>query len=315
MIDYAIETHKLGRKFGNYNAVKDVTIQIKPGEVYGFLGPNGAGKSTTVKMLVGLLTPTSGYAKIHHMDVVKDAREVRLVTGTALQEAALDKLQTGAELLELQGRLYGLRKSEIEQRMKDMAQLVDIGPALNDRIGTYSGGMKRRVDLAAALIHNPKVLFLDEPTTGLDPISRAKVWEEVRALNSELGMTIFLTTQYLEEADELADRIGIINKGKIVAEDTPSNLKSKIGNDVIDVTVSDPKLLPIAKLKKLAGVKSIEVSKNKASIRVASASRVLSKMVILLNDSDIEILDLAVRQSSLDDVFLQVTGHKKGAKK
>src|SRR3954471_24414234 len=199
----AVRTERLERRFGDNLAVAGVDLDVAPGEIYGFLGPNGAGKSTVVRMLCTLLLPTAGRARVAGFDVVDQPEQVRLRIGVALQDAALDDKQTGRELLRLQGRLYGLRRDEIDRRLVDLIQLVDIGDALDDRIGTYSGGMKRRLDLAAALVHNPEVLFLDQPTTGLDPISRAKVWDEVRRLNEQLGMTIFLTTQYLEEADQL----------------------------------------------------------------------------------------------------------------
>ena len=209
----AITTEGLVRRFGTKAAVDGVDLAIREGEIYGFLGPNGAGKSSLVRVLCTLLRPSEGRAQVAGYDVAEQPAEVRVRIGVALQEAALDERQTGRELLVLQGRLYGLRSVEIKRRLMEVLDLVDIGPAIDRRIGTYSGGMKRRLDLAAALIHNPKVLFLDEPTTGLDPASRANVWAEVRRLNIELGMTIFLTTQYLEEADELADRVGIISEG------------------------------------------------------------------------------------------------------
>src|ERR687897_1066216 len=221
MADTAVRTEELRRYFDNTRAVDGVDLDVKTGEIYGFLGPNGAGKSTLVHVLCTLLLPTSGRAEVAGFDVARQPVDVRLRIGVALQEASLDPAQSGIELLRLQGRLYGLSKHEIDERLRDLTQLVDIGPALGHRISTYSGGMRRRLDLAAALVHNPQVLFLDEPTTGLDPVSRVKVWEEVRRLNRELQMTIFLTTQYLEEADELADRVGIINEGRIVAEGTP----------------------------------------------------------------------------------------------
>ena len=229
----AIATEGLVREFGDAVAVDHLDLNVRPGEIYGFLGPNGAGKSTTVRMLCTLLAPTGGRATVAGFDVVTEPGKVRLNIGAALQEASLDPRQTGIELLRLQGRLYGLSSKEIDRRVEDLATLIDIGDALGRRIGTYSGGMRRRLDLAAALVHNPDVLFLDEPTTGLDPVSRLAVWAEVRRLNRELGMTIFLTTQYLEEADELADRVGIIDGGRIVAEGTPHELKQAIGTDVI----------------------------------------------------------------------------------
>jgi ABC-2 type transport system ATP-binding protein len=218
----AIEAHNLRRKFGENEAVAGVNLAVQPGEIYGFLGPNGAGKSTMVKMLCTLLTPTSGRATVAGFDVASQAGDIRLRIGVALQDSSIDGKQSGREMLHLQGELYGLSKSDIKQRMGDVIGLVDIGSAIDDRVETYSGGMKRRLDLAMSLIHKPQILFLDEPTTGLDPASRTAVWNEVRKLNREEGMTIFLTTQYLEEADELADRVGIISAGKIETEGTPT---------------------------------------------------------------------------------------------
>lgn len=210
MTEFAIKAKKLTKTFGDKKAVQGVSFDIKQGEIYGFLGPNGAGKSTTIRMLVTLVQPTSGDAWIAGKSVTHDENAVRLRIGVALQDAALDESQKGLEFLRLQAQLYGLRGKDVEQRLSELTKLVDIGEALNKPIKTYSGGMKRRLDLAAALVHNPDVLFLDEPTTGLDPVSRARVWEEIRRLNKELGMTIFLTTQYLEEADQLCDRIGVL---------------------------------------------------------------------------------------------------------
>ena len=200
----AIWAERLVRRFGGVAAVDGVDLQVRRGEIYGFPGPSGAGKSTTVRVLGTLLSPTAGRAVVAGYDVADEPEKVRLRIGVALQEAALDPKQTGIELLRLQGRLYGLSRTAVGRRLADLGQLIDIGDALARPIGTYSGGMKRRLDLAAALVHNPEVLFLDEPTTGLDPVSRARMWEEVRRLNRELNVTIFLTTQYLEEADELA---------------------------------------------------------------------------------------------------------------
>src|SRR5207248_2616663 len=212
----AITAQGLVRSFDGVAAVDGLDLDIGQGEIYGFLGPNGAGKTTTVRVLCTLLAPTAGRAVVAGHDVAAEPGQVRLRIGVALQDVALDPKQTGEELLRLQGRLYGLSRSDIDQRLAELRTLVDIGDALGRRISTYSGGMRRRLDLAAALVHNPDVLFLDEPTTGLDPVSRARVWEEIRRLNDVLGMTIFLTTQYLEEADELADRVGILNAGRLV---------------------------------------------------------------------------------------------------
>ncbi len=233
MTEVAIRTEGLVRHFGEYVAVDGVDLDIARGEIYGFLGPNGAGKSTTVRVLCTLLAPTAGRATVAGYDVGSQPGDVRLRIGVALQDAALDPKQTGRELLRLQGLLYGLPKEAMSKRVDELGELIDLTDALDRPIATYSGGMKRRLDLVAALVHNPEVLFLDEPTTGLDPASRTSVWDEVRRLNAGLGMTIFLTTQYLEEADELCGRVGIINQGRIVAEGTPDDLKREVGADII----------------------------------------------------------------------------------
>src|SRR3954447_4140944 len=256
----AISARNLSRSFDDTRAVDGLDLTVARGEIYGFLGPNGAGKSTTVRILCTLLAPTAGQASVAGHDVVAEPNAVRSRIGVALQEIALDPKQTGTELLRLQGRLYGLHRSEIEVRLRELAELVDLGAALDRPIDTYSGGMKRRLDLAAALVHNPDVLFLDEPTTGLDPASRLRVWEEVRRLNDQLGMTIFLTTQYLEEADELADRVGIINAGRLVAEGTPTDLKHSIGDDVIVARVDGDPAAALATLADVDGVHGVDAS-------------------------------------------------------
>jgi ABC-2 type transport system ATP-binding protein len=296
----------LVRQFDSLKAVDEVDLEIEQGEIYGFLGPNGAGKSTTVRVLCTLLAPTSGRAVVAGYDVAADPGKVRLSIGVALQEAALDPKQTGNELLRLQGRLYGLSNDEIDQRLADLAQLVDIGDALGRPISTYSGGMKRRLDLAAALVHNPEVLFLDEPTTGLDPVSRARVWEEVRRLN--LDMTIFLTTQYLEEADELADRVGIINGGKLVAEGTPFELKRRIGNDVIFARLEGDAAGACPMVEAVGGVAGVEARGNEMVITAAEGTAVIGPVAVALNNCGIPVRDLTLRTPTLDDVFLELTG-------
>ncbi len=308
--DIAIKAKGLKKTFGSKNAVAGIDLEIKRGEIYGFLGPNGAGKSTTVKMLITLLAPSKGDAWINGKSIVSEPEDVRLEIGAALQEASLDLNQTGSEILRLQGRLYGLNKKEIEQRLTDLRSLINIGADLDKRIKTYSGGMKRRVDLAAALVHNPNILFLDEPTTGLDPVSRASVWEEIKRLNKELGMTIFLTTQYLEEADVLADRIGIISAGKLVAEDTPAALKKRIGNDVIVVIVDKPDLLDKKKFKDIKGVKAVDLDQKELHITTQDGGKVIASVVEQLNASGVAIKELSVRSATLDDVFLEVTGNR-----
>ena len=304
----AVLTEGLERRFGDNLAVAGVDLEVAPGEIYGFLGPNGAGKSTTLRMLCTLLLPSAGRAAVAGHDVATDPEGVRLRIGVALQDAALDDKQTGRELLRLQGRLYGLRPKEVQQRLDDLTSLVDIGEALDDRIGTYSGGMKRRLDLAAALVHNPDVLFLDEPTTGLDPISRAKVWEEVRRLNDELEMTIFLTTQYLEEADQLADRVGIINDGRIVAEGTPEELKRRVGTDLVVVEVEGDGAPAAAVIEQLDVIESVGMTRQELLARTSDGAAAVSPVAVALSTAGIRVRNLTLRTPTLDDVFLQLTG-------
>jgi len=308
-VPVAIEASSLVRAFGEKNAVDGIDLKVESGEIYGFLGPNGAGKSTTVRMLTTLLYPTSGSARVAGFDVTTNADKVRLRIGVALQDAALDPKQTGRELLDLQARLYGLNAADRDRRVKELLQLVDIGDAIDQRIGTYSGGMKRRLDLAAALVHQPQVLFLDEPTTGLDPVSRTKVWDEVRYLNRELQMTIFLTTQYLEEADALADRVGIIANGKIATEGTPIDLKREIGADVVVVRVekSDAEKAVIG-LQTVEGVERIETDGDELTVAVRNGSASISPIAIRLAEVEVQVKELTLRTPSLDDVFLHATG-------
>ena len=307
-MEYAVQARGIGRNFGNVKAVDAIDLSISKGEIYGFLGPNGAGKTTLVRMLITLLLPTTGSATVAGHDVVGEANDVRLRIGAALQDAALDLKQTGRELLRLQGRLYGLNRRELDTRLDELAGLVDIGDALDRFIGTYSGGMKRRLDLAASLIHNPEVLFLDEPTTGLDPISRARVWEEVQRINKELSVTIFLTTQYLEEADALADRVGIISQGRLMAEGTPAELKRSLGNDVIIVQVDGHTDEAKAAVEDLEGVVDVDASGGEVIIQVINGAAHISDVALALNERHVDVRELTLRTPTLDDVFLSVAG-------
>lgn len=310
----AIRTQGIVRRFGDTTAVDGVDLAVAPGEIYGFLGPNGAGKSTLVRMLVTLLMPTEGHAEVAGYDVVADPDAVRLRIGVALQEASLDAKQSGNELLRLQARLYGLDRRETTQRLAEIGSLIDLGDALDRRVGTYSGGMKRRLDLAAALVHNPEVLFLDEPTTGLDPMSRATVWAEVRRLNEELGMTIFLTTQYLEEADELAHRVGIIDAGRLVAEGTPDELKRAVGHDVIVVEVdAGSEEDARTALDSVSGIAGIDLHRREVTVRTDDGSALLSPVAVALADRGVQVRSLTLRTPTLDDVFLRMTGAHIGA--
>jgi ABC-2 type transport system ATP-binding protein len=309
MMDHAaVRAERLERRFNGTTAVDGIDLEIAPGEIYGFLGPNGAGKSTTVRMLCTLLAPTGGRATVAGYDVATDPGAVRLRIGAALQDVALDPKQTGAELLRLQGKLYGLTPREIDRRAEHLARLIDLGDALGRRIATYSGGMRRRLDLAAALVHNPQILFLDEPTTGLDPASRMRVWAEVRRLNEELGMTIFLTTQYLEEADELSHRVGIIDRGRIVAQGTPADLKRSIDSDVIIARVDGDAARIGQSLNGVAGVRSVEAHGSELVIATDDGPATISPVAVALAAGEVMVRDLTLRRPTLDDVFLDLTG-------
>jgi ABC-2 type transport system ATP-binding protein len=307
---YAVLTRGLTRAYGRVLALDHLDLGIEQGEIYGFLGPNGAGKSTLIRMLCTLVRPTSGKAFVAGYDVAERPQEVRIRIGAALQEAALDDGQTGRELLTMQGRLYGLSSSEAAARVDWVLELVDIGGAIDRRIGTYSGGMKRRVDLAAALVHRPQVLFLDEPTTGLDPVSRASVWAEVRRLNSELGMTIFLTTQYLEEADALTDRVGIISEGRLVGEGTPEALKRSVGVDLIVAEVEGADNSAVAALREVPQVETVQVEAGRLVVTTADGPAALSSVALALSDRKLDIKSLTLRTPTLDDVFMELTGER-----
>jgi ABC-2 type transport system ATP-binding protein len=308
MSDTAISTRALVREFDEFTAVDGIDLDIGAGEIYGFLGPNGAGKSTTVRMLCTLLAPSGGRATVAGYDVASQPGDVRLHIGVALQDAALDPKQSGRELLRLQGLLYGLPKKAMARRVDELGELIDLTDALDRPIGTYSGGMRRRLDLVAALVHNPEILFLDEPTTGLDPVSRTSVWTEVRRLNAELGMTIFLTTQYLEEADELCGRVGIIDRGRIVAEGTPDALKRSVGADVIIARVDSDAASVCRIVEALDGVRSVEAHGNELVITTDNGSAAISPIAVALNGCDVRVRDLTLRTPTLDDVFLELTG-------
>ncbi len=304
-----IEVEGLVRVFGDdIRAVDGVDLSVAPGEIYGFLGPNGAGKSTMVLMLVTLLPPTAGRATVAGFDVAKQGPEVRGQIGAALQESALDDFLTGNEHMDLQGGLHGLSKNERRTRGAELMERVGLSDAAGRKVGGYSGGMKRRLDLALALLHRPSVLFLDEPTTGLDPQSRSALWAEVERLSREDGVTVFLTTQYLEEADVLADRVGIIDHGKLVAEGTPTALKAGIGQVSLEATPANPN-----DREKLAGARSkfgepAAASPKSVAVRLAAGAEQLADVVRALDADGIEVAELQLHQPSLDDVFLQQTG-------
>ncbi|MAF46495.1 MAG: daunorubicin ABC transporter ATP-binding protein [Acidimicrobiaceae bacterium] len=310
MTEFAIEARNLVRSFGDNHAVDGVNLTVSRGEIYGFLGPNGAGKSTTVRVLCTLLSPSNGSASVAGYDVVKDAAKVRVRIGVALQEAALDDKQSGREILELQARLFGLSAIDRIERVERSIELADLGDAIDEWVETYSGGMKRRLDLAASLIHDPEILFLDEPTTGLDPVSRVRVWDEVRRLNQKFGVTVFLTTQYLEEADALADRVGIIDQGRIVQEGTPSDLKRSVGADVIVVNLTDNLEQAVAAAEALPAVDEVTIGPQGLTISTADGAGLVAEVAVAFSRQGISPQSLTVRTPSLDDVFLRATGHR-----
>ncbi|HYI17166.1 MAG TPA: ATP-binding cassette domain-containing protein [Solirubrobacteraceae bacterium] len=307
----AVEVAGLVREYkGGIRAVDGLDLQVSAGEIYGFLGPNGAGKTTSVRILTTLLRPTAGTARVAGHDVVEESDAVRRQIGVALQEAAIDPLMTGRELLVMQGALHGLNARDRKTRAKDLLERVGLTEAADRRVGGYSGGMRRRLDLALALVHRPRVLFLDEPTTGLDPTSRGALWREVRALNDE-GTTVFLTTQYLEEAEQLADRVGIIAKGTLVAEGTPSALKARIGQPTVHVEIADPEDAPRAR-EALAGLGELEPAAaeqpTRVALRAAGGAAAIAPAIRALDDADVEVASLEVESPTLDDVFAAVTG-------
>jgi ABC-2 type transport system ATP-binding protein len=306
--DRAIEAERLVREFKKGpRAVDGIDLGVSPGEIYGFLGPNGAGKSTTVLMLTTLLPPTSGTARVAGFDVARDGPEVRKAIGAALQEAALDPLLTGREHLRLQASLQALPRQERAPRADELLERVGLSHAADRKVRGYSGGMKRRLDLALALIHRPRILFLDEPTTGLDIQSRTALWEEVRRLATEEGVTVFLTTQYLEEADLLADRVGIIDHGRIVAEGTPDALKAEIGRPTVEVVPADP-----AEHERAAAILARfgepVASVRGVAVRLASGQANLAGIVRAADGEGLAVESLQLHQPSLDDVFLVKTG-------
>ena len=304
-----IEVEDLVREFKKGpRAVDGINLRVKPGEIYGFLGPNGAGKSTTVLVLTTLLPPTSGTALVAGFDVVKEGPKVRAAIGAALQEAALDPFLTGREHLSLQAALHGLSRKERQKRGDELLERVGLTDAADRRVRGYSGGMKRRLDLALALVHRPRILFLDEPTTGLDPQSRSALWSEVSGLARDEGVTVFLTTQYLEEADVLADRVGIIDRGKIVAEGTPKDLKAEIGRPSVEATPAEgSERDAVARVLSRFG-EEIAAQPGAVAVRLDHGMGDLADVVRALDSEGVRVTNLRLDEPSLDDVFLEKTG-------
>lgn len=308
-VHHPIKAEGLKRRFGKIEAVSGIDLAIAQGEVFGFLGPNGAGKSTTVRMLTTLLLPSEGQAWVAGHDVVSGADQVRRSIGVALQDAAIDPLMTGRELIKLQATLHGIGKAEAKRKGDHLLERVGLTAAADRRVGTYSGGMRRRLDLALSLIHEPKVLFLDEPTTGLDPNSRQAIWDEVRALNRE-GTTVFLTTQYMEEADQLAGRIAIIDNGLIVAEGTPAFLKAKVGDPTLQVALDPGADELAAETVLLRFGESVPAARGSVASRLPGGAEQVTEVVRALDEAGIKVAGLELHNPTLDDVFQQVTGRR-----
>jgi len=309
---YSIETKSLTKSFGDVIAVNDISFSVNSGEIFGFLGPNGAGKSTTMMILTTLLKPTSGQALISEFDVVGNAKKVREKIGYVQQETTVDEYLTGRENLLLQAKLNHIPKNEINSRIDEVLELIELSDKQNDSVVTYSGGMRKRLDIAGGLLHRPKVLFLDEPTVGLDIQTRRKIWEYIKKIHKEFDMTIFLSTHYMEEADNLCDRIGIIDGGKIQVIDSPENMKNAMGNEVISIIMDDAHNRDsfLSQLKTIEFVKNINEDSTKLTLFVSNGTQVIPKIFQISSELKIKINTISLTRPTLDDVFLSYTGHE-----
>ena len=309
---YSVETKSLTKSFGKVIAVNDISFSVKTGEIFGFLGPNGAGKSTTMMILTTLLKPTSGQALISEFNVMSDAKKVRENIGYVQQETTVDEYLTGRENLLLQAKLNHIPKKEINKRIDDILELIELSDKQNESVVTYSGGMRKRLDIAGGLLHRPKVLFLDEPTVGLDIQTRRKIWEYIKKIHTEFNMTIFLSTHYMEEADRLCDRVGIIDGGKIQVIDSPENLKNAMGNEVISIILDEHKIHDsfLPKLKEIEFVKNITEDGSKLTLFVSNGTQVIPKIFQISSELDVKITTISLTRPTLDDVFLSYTGHE-----
>ena len=309
---YSIETNSLTKSFGSVTAVDDVSFSVKTGEIFGFLGPNGAGKSTTMMILTTLLKPTSGQALISGFDVVTNAKQVRQNIGYVQQETTVDEYLTGRENLVLQAKLNHIQKSDIAKRIDEVLELIELSDKQNQPVVTYSGGMRKRLDIAGGLLHRPKVLFLDEPTVGLDIQTRRKIWEYIKKIHDEFEITIFLTTHYMEEADQLCDRIGIIDDGKIQVIDSPENMKNAMGNEVILIEL-EPNVNSdsfLSDLKKIEFVTRINMNGSKITLFASNGTEVIPKIFHISSELNIKIISISLTRPTLDDVFISYTGHE-----
>ena len=309
---YSIETKSLSKSFGDLKAVDDISFNIESGEIFGFLGPNGAGKSTTMMILTTLLKPTSGQALVSGFDVKTHPKQVRQNIGYVQQESTVDEYLSGRENLFLQARLNHIPKHLIDERIDEVLELIELSDKQNNAVVTYSGGMRKRLDIAGGLLHRPRVLFLDEPTVGLDIQTRRKIWEYIKKIHKEFEMTIFLSTHYMEEADNLCDRIGIIDGGKIQVIDTPQNMKSAMGNEVISLTIEneDKEKIFLSKLRTIELIKKINEDQNKIILFASKGTEVIPKIFQIASDLNLKINSISLTQPTLDDVFLSYTGHE-----
>lgn len=309
---YSIETKSLTKSFGDVIAVNDISFSVESGEIFGFLGPNGAGKSTTMMILTTLLKPTSGKALISGFDVTSDPKKVRENIGYVQQETTVDEYLTGRENLLLQAKLNHIPKNEINVRIDAILELIELSDKQHDSVVTYSGGMRKRLDIAGGLLHRPKVLFLDEPTVGLDIQTRRKIWKYLKKIHNEFEMTIFLTTHYMEEADQLCDRVGIIDGGKIQIIDSPKNMKNAMGNEVISIVLEDGESQDsfLSKLQKIEFVNKINVDGTKLTLFASNGTEVIPKIFQISSELKIKIISIALTQPTLDDVFISYTGHE-----
>jgi len=303
-----IEVKNLTKKFNGLTAVDHISFEVKKGELFGLLGPNGAGKTTTINMLSTLLTPTSGCAKVCGYDIVKERDEVRRNIGIVFQEPALDNKLTGRENLEFHAMMYGMNKEERKRRIKEVLELVELSDKADILVENYSGGMKRRLEIARGLVHRPKVLFLDEPTLGLDVQTRRRIWDYIKKLNRESNITIILTTHYMEEADYLCDRVAIIDHGKIIAMDTPKRLKDKLGGDVITFEIEKKTNEFMRVINKLKFVKSVKKHNNKLTVTVEQGEKRIPKLIRIAQERGVDIKSVSLHKPSLEDVFLHFTG-------
>lgn len=302
-----IKTKNLTKKFSDLTAVDNVTFSVYKGEIFGFLGPNGAGKTTTIKMLTTLLNPTAGSARISEFDIIKQRDKVRQNIGIVFQEPALDTELTGEENLEYHARMYGLNRSKRKDRIEEVLKLVDLEEKRKVFVKNYSGGMKRRLEIARGLMHYPTVLFLDEPTLGLDAQTRRAIWAYIKKMNKEEDTTIFLTTHYMDEAEYLCDRVGIIDRGKILVINSISNLKSAVGKDVITLSCTDLNKLN-KKLQKQKWISKIKQHDGFLTLGVEKGDEKIPKIIELAQTVGVKIKSISVRKPTLDDVFLSYTG-------